>query len=308
MPGVQIPPRPFFPGNQSTSTSRTETDFIVTIIGYWKIIRPVNSIVSGLAAALAYLIATGTIIPQVILLIVIVTLITGAGNAINDYIDLPIDRVNRPGRPLPQGIVTLNGVLIFAGVLFTAGILLSLFTNPYCAFLAVFNSFLLIIYAKKLKTTPLLGNLSIAYLAGSIFLFGGAFAGLFGLINILVIALITIFAMLARELLKDAEDVPGDIEAGAKTFPVLFGVPRSIRISIGITCIAIIVSFVPFFRWGAWYLAAIIPVDVVILYSAWLAQGCSSPECIKKSRATSYLKYGMFASLVVFTLAALILQ
>lgn len=277
----------------------------MTIVGYWRIIRPVNSIVAGLAAALAYLIATGTLIPSVILLIVIVTLITGAGNTINDYFDLAIDRVNRPDRPLPSGTVTTTGALFFAGILFTGGILLSLFTNVYCAFFAIFNSLLLFAYAKTLKSTPVFGNLSVAYLAGSIFLFGGAFAGLSGIVDTMVIALMTIFAMLARELLKDAEDVPGDIAAGAKTFPVLYGVRLTTIISIIITIVAVSVSFYPYFRWGAWYLAGIIPVDVIILYSAWCASGCRTPECIKKSRATSYLKYGMFASLVVFTIAAL---
>ena len=280
----------------------------MTIMGYWRIIRPVNSIVAGLAAALAYLIATGTIVPSVILLIVIVILITGAGNTINDYFDLSIDRVNRPDRPLPSGTVSITGALLFAGILFTGGILVSFFTNPYCAFFAVINSFLLIAYAKTLKSTPLIGNLSVAYLAGSIFLFGGAFAGISGLLNNMVITLITVFAMLARELLKDAEDVPGDIVVGAKTFPVLYGVRLTACISIIFTIIAVAVSFYPYSRWGVWYLAGIIPVDIIILYSAWRASGCRNPECVKGSHATSYLKYGMFASLIVFTLAALLLQ
>lgn len=276
----------------------------MTISGYWRIIRPVNSVVAGLAAALGYLLATGTLIPSVILLVVIVILITGAGNTINDYFDLSIDRVNRPDRPLPSGTVTITGALFFACILFIAGILVSLLTNPYCAFFAVFNSFLLIAYAKTLKSTPFLGNLSVAYLAGSIFLFGGAFAGISGIINNSVIALITIFAMLARELLKDAEDLPGDIAAGAKTFPVLYGVHLTAIISIIFTSLAVVVSFLPYYRWGAWYLAGIIPVDFIILYSTLRASGCRNPECIKKSRTTSYLKYGMFASLIIFALAA----
>jgi geranylgeranylglycerol-phosphate geranylgeranyltransferase len=280
----------------------------MAIKGYWRIIRPVNSVVAGLAAALGYLIATGTIIPSVILLVVIVILITGAGNTINDYFDLPIDRVNRPDRPLPSGAVTITGALLLAGILFIAGILISFYTNIYCAFFAIFNSLLLIVYSKSLKSTPFLGNLSVAYLAGSIFLFGGALAGIIGIVNNLVIALITIFAMLARELLKDAEDVPGDTEAGAKTLPVLYGVRLTAIISIIFTILAIVVSFYPYYRWGVWYLAGIIPVDCIILLSALRASGCRSPQCIKESHSTSYLKYGMFASLVVFTLAALFLK
>ena len=180
----------------------------MTVTGYWRIMRPVNAIVAGLAATLGYLIATGTLIPSVILLIVIVVLITGAGNTINDYFDLAIDMVNRPDRPIPSGAVTTTGALLFSGFLFIGGILIDLFTNPFCAFFAIFNSILLVVYAKKLKSTPFLGNLAVASLSGSIFLFGGAFAGLSGLVNNVVIALITILAMLAREILKDAEDVP----------------------------------------------------------------------------------------------------
>jgi geranylgeranylglycerol-phosphate geranylgeranyltransferase len=280
----------------------------MTIKGYWRIIRPVNSVVAGLAAAIGYLIATGTIIPSVVLLVVIVILITGAGNTINDYFDIQIDRVNRPDRPLPSGAVTINGALLLAGILFITGILVSFYTNIYCAFFAAFNSLILIAYSKSLKSTPFFGNLSVAYLAGSIFLFGGALAGIPGIVNNLVIALITIFAMLARELLKDAEDVPGDTEEGAKTLPILYGVYITALISVIFTIVAVIISLYPYYRWGAWYLAGIIPVDCLILFSVLRASGCKSPQCIKESHSTSFLKYGMFASLVVFTLAALFLN
>jgi geranylgeranylglycerol-phosphate geranylgeranyltransferase len=279
----------------------------MTVLGYWRIIRPVNSIVAGLAAALAYLLATGTIIPEVILLIAIVFLITSAGNTINDFFDQIIDSVNRPERPIPSGTVSKNGAVVFACLLFIVGIVLSLFTNPLCVFFAVFNSLLLLLYAKTLKSTPFFGNIAVAYLAGSIFLFGGAFAGLQGLINNIIITLITFFAMLARELLKDAEDVPGDLVSGAKTVPILFGVHMTVVISAIFTIIAVIVSFYPYLHWGAWYLAGIIPVDIIILSTAFRSSRCNSPECIKNSNATNYLKYGMFTSLVVFTLAAVFL-
>jgi geranylgeranylglycerol-phosphate geranylgeranyltransferase len=269
--------------------------------------RPANSVVAGLAAALAYLLATGSLLVGVILPVVVVILVTGAGNTINDYFDLAIDRVNRPGRPLPSGQITPVQALWFAAVLFVAGIAISLFTTPICIFFAVVNSLILVTYAAKLKTTPFLGNVAVAYLSGSIFLFGGGFAGLTGLVNNIVIAVMTFLAMVAREIMKDAEDVPGDLIKGAKTLPIVYGTRKATLLAVVFSLGAIAISFYPYYRWGTWYLAGIVPVDLIILYGAVSSARCREPECIARSRATDIIKYGMFASLVVFAISAIFL-
>ena len=274
--------------------------------GYFRILRPVNSIVAGLAAALAYLVATGTLVPSVLLLIVIVFLVTGAGNVINDFFDASIDRVNRPERPIPSGAVPEERALRYAAVLFLAGIGISAFTNTFCFALALFNSLLLVWYSKTLKRTMILGNLAVAYLAGSIFLFGGGYAGYQGFINNLPIFLITVLAMMARELLKAAEDIPGDRESGARTFPIVHGIRPTLLISVIFTVCAIMASLVPYLRWGTGFLAGIIPVDIIILYAVIRPLPCRTPECIRNSRSTDFLKYGMFLSLVVFTVSAVL--
>ena len=162
--------------------------------------------------------------PAVLLLFAVVTLITAAGNVINDYFDVEIDRVNRPDRPIPSGQVSLPAARAYAATLFLAGILVCLFTNELCIAIAVFNSLLLIAYAARLKRTPLLGNIAVSYLAASMFLFGGAFGGLPGLFHVIPFAVMTFFAMLARELVKDAEDVEGDRASGAVTIPIRYGI------------------------------------------------------------------------------------
>jgi geranylgeranylglycerol-phosphate geranylgeranyltransferase len=280
----------------------------MNIRGFYEITRPANSIVSGLAAAVGYLIATGTLIPDVLLIIAIVVLITAAGNIINDYFDAEIDAINRPGRPIPSGTVSKGSALLYATSLFIAGITLSLITNNgICILIAVFNSLLLIGYAAKLKSTPLLGNVAVSYLSASNGLFGGAFSGWEGFIQNLPLALITFLAMIARELLKDAEDVEGDSVGGARTLPVHFGVRTTTRLAFTFALLAICASLIPSSRWGSWYLLGIGIVDLVILMAAFRALPCTTPGCVKASQATVYLKTGMFASLVVFTLAALLL-
>jgi geranylgeranylglycerol-phosphate geranylgeranyltransferase len=277
------------------------------LAGFFKLTRPTNSCVAGLAAIVAYLIDTGTIIHETLFLFVIVALITAAGNVINDFFDAKIDAINRPDRPIPSGAVSRGAARGFAVTLFVAGILVSFFTSSLCMGITVVNSIILVAYAAKLKSTPLIGNIAVAYLSASIFLFGGALNGWEGLIHIIPVAAITFFAILSRELLKDAEDVEGDRAGGADTVPLRIGIKKTAEFALITTVLAVATSFIPYFWWGAWYLGGIIAVDIIIIIAALRGLNCKTSECVKASMASSLLKAGMFASLVVFTLSAVFL-
>ena len=281
----------------------------MSAVGFLKIIRPANAVMAGVATIIAYFIATGTLVPAALLLLVVVVLITAAGNVINDYFDAEIDAVNRADRPIPSGQVSRTAALWYAVVLFSAGIAFSLFTNVLCAEIAFFNSLLLVLYAARFKSMPVVGNVVVAYLAGSMFLFGGAFAGLAGLIYLTPLAVMTFLAMMARELLKDAEDVDGDMVGGASTLPIRIGVKKTAYCAFAFTLLSAVASIVPFLLWG-WgipYLVMIGIVDVVLLIAVYRALHCDSPLCIRSSGASAVLKYSMFASLIVFVLSALFL-
>jgi len=278
----------------------------VRLPGLIRILRPVNAFVAGLASVLAYFIASGTLVPEAILLIAIVFLITAGGNTINDYYDAGIDRINRPDRPIPSGEVSLRGAGSLSFILFTGGIVLSLFTNPLCTTIAVFNAALLFLYACRFKKTLFIGNMTVAYLSASIFLFRGALYGPAGMAQVSAIALITFFAMLSRELLKAAEDVEGDARAGAVTVPVEYGVRVTVLLSLLFVLCAIAGRLYPVLWWGLPYFGGILIVDTIILVAALPAQMQDTLLHIRDTGATTLLKLGMFASLVVFTIAATI--
>lgn len=275
--------------------------------GFLTITRPVNAIVAGVTAIVAYLIATGTVIPAATLLFVIVALITAAGNVINDYFDAGIDAVNRPDRPIPSGSVSRISARNFAVFLFVAGVLASLFTNPLCLAITLFNSLLLVAYAARLKSLPLVGNIAVAYLSASVFLFGGALNGGENLVHVLPVAAITLFAMLSRELLKAAEDVEGDRMGGANTLPIRFGIPATVQLAFVCAGLAVITSVMLYLWWGPWYLAGIFLVDVVIMFASLKSVTCQTPECVKISKASTILKATFFASLIVFAISARLL-
>ncbi len=275
-------------------------------VGYISIIRPVNAVASGIAAAIAYFIAGGIALPAMAILFGIVTLICAGGNALNDYFDAEIDKINRPGRPIPAGIVSPKGAFIYAFILFAAGFALSFFTNVQCIAIALVNILMLIVYSSNFKRIPVLGNVCVAYLAGSIFLFGGLLFGPDSLWITVPLFLITFFGTWSRELLKDAEDIEGDKKAHAKTLAMLLGVQRSGWVALMLMLLAVAASVLPYFQWGVPYLAAIVVVDIYLLLTARTALSCMSPDDLIRKKTTGYLKGGMFAAVLVFLVIAVI--
>jgi geranylgeranylglycerol-phosphate geranylgeranyltransferase len=284
---------------------------------YIRITRPVNSLVAGFAVLLGVIIAAGPFdllspgAPPLYIypaLITAVALITAAGNVINDYFDRDIDAVNRPDRAIPSGEITPRSALIYSIVLFIAGLGASLFTNLLCIAIAILNAALLALYASNLKGIPLAGNIAVSYLTASIFLFGGAIFGPFGLMQNFYVALIVFLAILARELLKDAEDIEGDSKGGAKTLPMFTGVKKTGIICFILSLLAVITSLLPVFRWwGPTYLVLIAIADLVIMAGAVKGLFAADSVDLRRSKATSILKYGMFISLVIFIASALLI-
>ncbi len=85
---------------------------------YLELMRYKNCLMAGFAAVIGTLIAfniliSGTSTPNFEdafppfldagLVFLVVFLVSGAGNAINDYFDIKIDSINRPERPIPSG-------------------------------------------------------------------------------------------------------------------------------------------------------------------------------------------------------------
>lgn len=165
-------------------------------------------------------------------------------NALNDILDVDIDKENKPGRPIPSGVISLSHAKIVTASLMLVSFL-SLILAGYISttlengfqnwmpsifiwFLAIF---LLVNYESssnfslKLKDRGLPGNIAISLSVGMVILFGGA--GVFDFTNPRVISLFLIgFSYnLAREIIKDIEDMEGD--KGRNTLAMRIGVEKT---------------------------------------------------------------------------------
>lgn len=226
-----------------------------------------------------------------------VFLISGAGNVINDYFDIRIDSINRPERPIPSGRVKLKEALYFSYILFSLGSLLAISINPICGFIALFNSLLLIFYAKTLKVTPLLGNLSIGYLTGSSFLFGASVFGFEGLEALFVLFLLAALAITAREIVKDIEDMEGDKMDGADTLPLRVGAKKASYLAVLIGFLAVFLSPLPFLMLvlGLRYLYLVLLADLGFLAAIYQLLARNNP-----TKSSKMFKIAMFFALIAF--------
>ncbi len=232
----------------------------------------------------------------------VVFLITGAGNAINDYFDVDIDKVNKPERPIPSAKVGLSTALYFSLVLFATGTLLAATINFACGAIAFVNSLLLIYYASTLKRTALFGNIAVGYLTGSTFLFGGAvFFEYGGIEAVIILFLLATLATVARELVKDIEDIQGDKEDGAHTLPIIIGAKRSAYIASLIGLIALIASPLPYIQslMSIRYMFIIAIADILIAVAIYEILSKNNP-----ARSSKMFKLAMLFALVSFIAGA----
>jgi geranylgeranylglycerol-phosphate geranylgeranyltransferase len=273
-----------------------------------ELLRWSNCVMAGFAALVGTLIAFLALpdsmhvqlVYEPVLVFSVVFLVTGAGNVINDYFDHKIDSINRPDRPIPSGRIQRKTALYIAISLFVVGILLSLLLGPLCLFLAIVNSWLLIFYASTFKRMVLIGNLVVGYLAGSTFLFGGAleiFNGM-GIRSNVVLFLLAILVTMAREIVKDIQDIEGDSKAGARTLPITVGKEFSARLTAVLGLTGVILSPLPLLlneAFGVLYLVIIFVADLLLLLSI--------NEIILKDnpkKSSRLLKIAMFVALIAF--------
>jgi geranylgeranylglycerol-phosphate geranylgeranyltransferase len=268
---------------------------------YLELMRYKNCAMAGLAAiigaAIAYTAAPGDLL-WMGLIFITVFFITGAGNAINDYFDAGIDAVNRPDRPIPSGRITGNLAFRFSIVLFATGIIISYFigSNHIPFFIAAFNSFLLYSYASYLKRKILVGNLSVSYLTGSTFLFGGAAYGGKGVQVTVILFFLSMLATFAREIVKTIEDTEGDRLDGASTLPIMIGERRATYAACAFGLLAVILSPLPYLMklFNEYYLFFVGIADVIFFFAMF--------TILKRNPTASskYFKVAMFSALLAF--------
>ncbi len=267
---------------------------------YLRIIRPLNCIMGSIAVLLVGLIAIGLNIVNYFLHLffgmLVVFLITAAGNVINDYFDRESDLINHPYRPIPAGEIKPRTALIYSAVLFAMGIIIAYPIN-LCSFLiSIFAVFLLLLYENSLKNEGFVGNVTISILVGMIFIFGGAIFGDMPLM--LLLSLMAFFSNLGREVMKDVEDMAGDINR--KTLPKKIGKKKSQIIAAVFIYVAISLSPLPYilFSFSIYYLIVVAIADAIFIYATLI-------QFKNEHLGQRWVKNGMLVGLISYLIGGL---
>jgi geranylgeranylglycerol-phosphate geranylgeranyltransferase len=172
-----------------------------------------------------------------------IAFIVAFAQVVNDIADRDADRLTKPHRPLPSGAVSLTTARAVAVTSAAAGILTAALGGPWQVLFAIVLLTLSWAYSWFLKSTVLLGNLTVASLASTAVLYGAVGGGITSL-ALLVQAVVLTFSA-AFEVVKTARDREGDAAAGVTTVATRFGVHAASRIGSGLALLAAAVAATP---------------------------------------------------------------
>lgn len=271
--------------------------FLSVVKNFIVLSRPVNVIIAFLTIIIAAVVS-GSINPflNVILAAFSASFITIGANVINDYYDIEIDRINKPNRLLPSGKISKKQALIFFVFSYFGSWMLAGFINLEMFLIAFLSSILLYFYSLVFKRTVIWGNFIVSFVSGLAFIFGGL------AVNRINEALFPAgFAFLfhfGREIIKDIQDIKGDKNQNAKTFPIVYGVKNALLMTNIIFITLIIFTFLPYLFgiYGIYFLIiVVIGVHSVLIFvsiSSWVK---TTPENL--GRLSNILKIDMLIGL-----------
>ncbi|GLU43595.1 geranylgeranylglycerol-phosphate geranylgeranyltransferase [Allomuricauda sp. NBRC 101325] len=264
--------------------SRKNKLLLFKLLSLFSVVRGYNILVITLAQYLAsiYILAPNSRLRDVVLdlnLFLIVTasaLTIASGYIINNFYDAEKDLINKPTKSMLDRLVSQRFKLTTYFILNFVAV----FAASYISFKAVlfFSAYIfgIWIYSHKLKRIPFIGNLVSSTLAIAPFFVVFVYYGNFQTV-IFVHAIFLFLLILAREMIKDLESMPGDMAQNYRTIPIIYG-PKVSKLIIGLLIVLTLIPallLIKTFDVGYMYLyfSASILLLVIFLFLLWKADG-----------------------------------
>ena len=195
------------------------------------------------------------------LLVLSTILVAGAGNVINDYFDVKADKINKPNKLFITKYVSKRKAIMYHWFLNILSLIIASYLSLYYHTLLYFIIHFLAInilwgYSAYFKRKLLIGNILIASLTSLVIWQCGYFfysiyefnqtiydiqdstefykrllswkqTFLFDWNFIIFLCLFAFILNLAREIIKDLEDIPGDKKLNAQTLAIYLGIKKT---------------------------------------------------------------------------------
>jgi 4-hydroxybenzoate polyprenyltransferase len=278
--------------------SRKTKHTLLKIVSMFSVVRGYNIPVIALAQYLSAIFilapekrALDVLLDFNLFIIVIVSGLTiASGYIINNFYDSKKDLINRPNKSQLDRLVSQKTKLqVYFTVNFIVFLLAFLVSFRAVLFFSVYI-FLIWFYSHKLKKMVVIGNLTASFLAVLPF-----FAILLYYKNlypqIFAHATFLFLLILIREMIKDLENIKGDIANDYRTIPVLFGEAFSKKIITLLTVSTIIPIYylVEVFEVGYMDIYFYLSLIILIFFLQKLWKSNAKPDYLKLHNILKFL-------------------
>jgi len=278
--------------------SRKTKHTLLKIVSMFSVVRGYNIPVIALAQYLSAIFilapekrALDVLLDFNLFIIVLVSSLTiASGYIINNFYDSKKDLINRPNKSQLDRLVSQKTKLqVYFTVNFIVFLLAFLVSLRAVLFFSVYI-FLIWFYSHKLKKITIVGNLTASFLAVLPF-----FAILLYYKNlypqIFAHATFLYLLILIREMIKDLENIKGDIANDYQTIPVLFGEAFSKKIITLLTISTIIPIYylVEIFEVGYMDIYFYVSMIILIFFLQKLWKSNSKPDYLKLHNILKFL-------------------
>ena len=271
---------------------------------YLKLFRIYNILIAIVAVLIASYIVDWHNIILLIYAIMAVTLSMVFGNVLNDLLDIGIDQISHPNRPLALDQISRSTTKKILFCIVGLILILSIFLSDIARFyLLIIVLPLLTSYNYFFKKLPIIGNVIISFLLASVFIFTEIL--FFQKINVVLIPSLLVFSFsFLRELLKDIHDYDGDKQYNMMTFPIIMGRVKSIQVVRVLIASFGLLLLLPYYLhyYNIYYLISVIiliEIPLIILLSLLLR----NPDKLTLKQATVLMKVINVLGLVVILIA-----
>lgn len=278
--------------------SRKNKHLLLKIVSMFSVIRGYNIPIIALAQYLSAIFilapekrALSVLLDFNLFIIVIVSSLTiASGYIINNFYDSEKDLINRPNKSQLDRLVSQKTKL---KVYFTVNFIVFLLSF-FVSFRAVlfFSAYIFMIwfYSHKLKKMAIVGNMTAAFLAvlpffAILLYYKNIYPQIFAHANFLFLLLII------REIIKDLENIKGDIANDYQTIPVMFGESTAKKIITFLTVLTIIPIYflVEIFEVGYMDIYFYVSLIILIFFLQKLWKSNSKPDYLKLHNMLKFL-------------------
>jgi 4-hydroxybenzoate polyprenyltransferase len=239
--------------------SRKSKLLLTKIFSFFSVVRGYNIFVIALAQYLAAIFilspeirALDVILDyQLFILVLASSLTIASGYIINNFYDAKKDLINRPRKVMIDRLVSQQTKLkVYFVINFIVALISFIVSWRAMLFFSVYI-FLIWFYSHKLKKYPIVGNITASVLA--VLPFFGILLYYKNFYQVIFAHAVFLYLLiLIREIIKDLENIEGDLSSNYRTIPVLFGerIAKNIIIVLTISTVIPVYYLVDVFNVG----------------------------------------------------------